>query len=161
MSDPAILRLLGELSGKVAALEALERPRGGSGTWTPIFIGAGTAGTFTYAATRYGTWTRLGDQIFLSGRCAISAITVAPTGAVRIGGLPFTSKAGVYGSLNLVYISNFNYSANALDLGAFVQPADTTAYLTESFDNALAGLVPSVNFTNAACDLIFTGQYTV
>ena len=69
------------------------------GTWTPVLEGASTAGTYTYDATRtLGTYTKIGNTVFLSGSLRVSGVTSAGTGDARIGGLPFTPSTANQGS---------------------------------------------------------------
>jgi hypothetical protein len=134
-----------------------------SGTWTPTFAGTGTAGTFTYTANRYGRYVRMGQVVTVFGRVIISAISVAPTGVMLISGLPFTpvNTSNQFGTACFGNISNFNYAAGALDLCGLIQPNEAFIRLIESFDNAASASTPAANFTNAACDLIFTASYLV
>lgn len=133
---------------------------GNIGVWTPAFTGTSTAGVFTYNVQQ-GDYTRLGNRVFFSGRCRITAITTPPVGNMTITGLPIACAATYYGTVELLFISNFNYAANAMQLTAAVAPGTTTINLYESFDNAGAALVPAANFTNAACELIIGGNYKV
>lgn len=128
------------------------------GTWTPAFQGSGTAGTFTYTIQQ-GTYTRIGNQLFIHGRVGISAIAVAPTLVMRIVGLPFTSNATYFGGVFFTYISNFNYSAGALDLTGLISPSTAHIRLIENFDNIGSADAPAANFANVNCDLMFSGQY--
>src|SRR5262245_28509286 len=86
------------------------------GTWTPTFSGTSTNGSYTYVLQE-GSYTRIGNTVFFRGRIQISNIGTNPTGSIQIRGLGFTSSASApYGALNWAYISNFNYSAGALEL---------------------------------------------
>jgi hypothetical protein len=60
------------------------------GTWTPTYVSTGA--TFTYSATTGGTYTKIGNRVFISGFLitnSASGGTAANT--VSIGGLPFTA----------------------------------------------------------------------
>jgi hypothetical protein len=60
------------------------------GTWTPTYVSTGA--TFTYGATTGGTYTKIGNRVFISGFLITSSAsggTAANT--VQIGGLPFTA----------------------------------------------------------------------
>lgn len=131
------------------------------GVWTPAFFGdGGTPGTFTYTA-QVGRYTRLGNLCILQGIVAISAITVAPTGNMRIANLPLTINSVINGGVYFTYIGGFNYTAGATELlGAAVVTGNTIS-LYEAFDNAGAVAVPAANFTNPTCNLQFTGFYLV
>jgi len=129
-----------------------------SGSWTPAFIGSAIAGTFTYT-NQIGTYTQLGGLVFFTGRVTISAISGAPTGTMSITGLPVTSAATYNHGVAWGRISNFKYTAASLGLIGRIANANTVIVLEEAFSNAVFVTVPATNFTNAACDLIFSGFY--
>jgi hypothetical protein len=56
-------------------------------TWTPTLVGGTTPGDYTIATTT-AKYTRVGNQVTLSARMAIT-INSAGTGDLRFGGLPF------------------------------------------------------------------------
>jgi hypothetical protein len=60
------------------------------GGFTPTIVGTTTAGTATYASDRYGSYTKIGNMVTLFGRVSWTGHT--GTGAMRIGGLPFSSR---------------------------------------------------------------------
>ena len=61
-----------------------------TGTWTPVFAGSGTAGSFTYTA-QIGHYTKIGNVVVAQFRVAISAISVAAAGYLYILGFPFAA----------------------------------------------------------------------
>lgn len=67
------------------------------GTWTPIVSGGTIAGN-AVPQTASGTYTRVGRQVTvnLTLNDILNSYTTAPTGAVRIGGLPFAFTNDVY-----------------------------------------------------------------
>lgn len=67
------------------------------GTWTPVFSGdAGAiAGTWTVAPN--GTYTRIGNLLFVSFYGYMAIPSGYPTGQVRVGGLPVVIKYGPAG----------------------------------------------------------------
>lgn len=67
------------------------------GGFTPEFVGVTTPGSFTYTE-QTGIYVRLGDTVFVSIGCRTSSIDSAPSGDIRIDGLPFTvaSNAKVF-----------------------------------------------------------------
>ena len=60
------------------------------GTWTPTILGGTTAGTTTYNGTQRGTYTKIGRQVTVDFYVNVTATT--GTGALRIGGLPFSQS---------------------------------------------------------------------
>lgn len=61
------------------------------GRWTPTLISA-TAGSFTLASTD-GSYVRIDDRVWVHGYMSVGSRNSA-TGAVTIGGLPFTVGSG-------------------------------------------------------------------
>jgi hypothetical protein len=78
---------------------------------------------------------------------------------MRIGGLPIQCGATYFGPVTFGFISQFNYTALAMELTAIVQLGQQYMSLYEAFDNGAAVLAPAANFTNVATDLIFSGMY--
>ena len=164
MSDP-FLSMQRQIQALQDQLERLRKTDTGqsAGGFTPAFTGTGTAGTFTYTK-QFGIYTRIYSQVFIYGAIQISAITVVPTGNMTITGLPFTAlgvDAYHAAGVEWAFISNFNYTAAALDLTGYIRNATSVIELYESFDNAAAVQVPAANFTNANCFLTFSAVYTV
>lgn len=162
MSDQGI----GEILRRLAALEEWARqPRAESaieGTFTPTFFGTGTAGTFTYAAGRRdGRYTLDGARLDFAIEIAISGITVAPTGDMRITDLPFAAAGNQDGSVAFGLIANVNLSVGALMLTGFIPSGGTYIDLREVFDNAGSTAYPAANFTNANAQLRLTGTYWI
>ena len=133
-----------------------------AGTFTPTFQGSGTAGTFTYVAQR-GVYRRFGDTVHWMAQVAISAITVAPTGNMRIAGLPFTAGDGGVANSNwpatLGVVSNIDYPAGRLEVTAFVQSGQSVIQLFTTADNAITAAYPAASFTNAAANILAGGWY--
>jgi hypothetical protein len=157
--DIGVSRRLALLEKQLAYLQSIVvNPGLSQGTFTPTFLGTTIAGTFTYA-TQKGFYWRIGDMVSLIGQVGISAIAVAPTGTMRIGGLPFTSNANYNGGLNLNRISNINYTNTAFDMTAIILASGTVAAIYESFDNAGTVAFPAAQFANVNAEIIFSGIY--
>lgn len=159
---PAEIQSIISQRRRIAALESQEKTIYVKNTWTPTFVGSTGAGTYTYTI-QVGYWTRVGQLIFVRGRIGISAITGAPTGNMRIAGLPLNAVniANLYGGVSWSDISNFNYSAGALALTGYISPNTNFIALSESFDNLPSVNAPAANFTNANIILTFRGEYQV
>ena len=80
------------------------------GTWTPVVVGATTAGTGTYTA-QVGYYTKIGNIVYIQAYVGITAHTGA--GNMSISGLPFSGKA-VTGDATLAvgYCRNLTLTAN-------------------------------------------------
>jgi len=59
------------------------------GTWTPALAGSTISGTGWAYSVQAGGYTRIGRQVFVTGRIVLSAVSVDATGGIRITGLPF------------------------------------------------------------------------
>lgn len=129
MIDLGIVRRLRN-SARVAARAAAKPVPILSGTWTPSYEGATTAGVTTYT-TQIGNYTRIGRVVFAQFDLVWTAAT--GTGVVRIGGLPFTSATGI----NVAYaVQSTNVTfANGSIQGLF-QGNNTKAQLFSPATNA-------------------------
>jgi hypothetical protein len=86
------------------------------GTWTPVFQGTVTSGTYVYS-TQVGRYTKVGNLVTVFGHLVISSITTAATGVMRIGGLPFTtSSVNVYAAGTAGWTDNITISSGTLAL---------------------------------------------
>jgi hypothetical protein len=159
-TDPIIYELL-ELREELRELLRAERAREETGTFTPIYLGSGTAGTFTYTS-QIGHYRVIGDLVFFWGTVTISAFSVAPTGNMSISGLPYTSDATA-GNISSAYfgaISNIDFSANVVQLVGDIPNSGTAIRLIEVFDNAVNALLPAAQFdNNADASIRFAGFY--
>jgi hypothetical protein len=65
------------------------------GKWTPGFWGSTVSGSVTYTDTGYalGSYTKIGRTVTCHGSIRIWSWGTKPTGNLRIGGFPFTSRA--------------------------------------------------------------------
>lgn len=165
MSDPQrdILNLLYDNEKRLSITEVKEVPQFATGTFVPTFAGSTIAGTFTYlAAGQKGFYTRIGNQVLIHAYIQISAIGVAPTGNMRIGGLPFASaNVGLDFSITLGFVSNINMSANIIQLTAIALLNTAQIGLFEVFDNAATTAFPAANFTNANAAIELSGAYQI
>lgn len=165
MSDPRQRR---DTARQLDQLRVIERPGApgqttfyATGTWTPTFRGSTIAGTFTYTG-QVGSYTRIGNQVFVHAYVQISAISVAPTGSMVIAGLPFTVVNNVQDySLAIGFMDNINTSTNIVQLTALARVNTTDIWLGESFDNAAWARFPATNFTNALAGIEVSGSYQV
>lgn len=161
-ADESLARLeerLRQVDALQARLAAWERVC----TWTPYFFGSGTPGTFTYAV-QDGQYSRLGPWAIIAGRLQISAISVAPTSNMRIGGLPLAvaapAPAGVHhGGVAFTRVGNMIFTAGALMLTGSLFANQRYIQLYEVFSNVASTAYPAANFTNAGATLFFSAWY--
>lgn len=140
----------------------LQNPTPQEGSWTPIFIGSGTAGTFTYSI-QVGRFSRIGNLVFIEAQLAISAITVNPTGSLLISGLPFAS--GNPGAVVLACPSIGRWGGITLDAGytslnAEVVNNTTQIEFIESGSGLAISLLPATGLGTLA-DVTISGVYRI
>jgi len=128
------------------------------GTWTPVFTGLTTAGTYTYSV-QSGSYTKIGDTV--TAICQLSNITesVAGSGEIRITGLPFdASGSSGFAYSSAVKLDRFTFS------GGYVVAELTqgTAYVffREVTNGSSAGSTMIVSDrTGNLADIYFTITY--
>jgi len=88
------------------------------GTWTPVFAGSTTAGSFTYT-TQVGTYTKIGRLVTVN--CELLNITEVSgaVGSLKITGLPFTASStnNSFGSCDINRFSFTGYEYAVANLG--------------------------------------------
>ena len=126
------------------------------GNWTPTIVGGTTAGAGTYTV-QVGRYTKIGRNVTITGRVTWTAHT--GTGAMRIGGLPFTSMnvANVFASVTFGYINNVVYTAANTPMG-YVNTNSTQILLVQMPSGG--GAMANVNMDTAG-DYIFSCTYMV
>lgn len=152
------------LAQRIAALlPGLRFPQQDQGTFVPTWVGAGTAGTFTYTTNAcLVEWTRIGNRLFYNGRIVITAIGVAPTGALTIAGWPYAgvadSNMAIAGGGAMLSWA-LNVAAGYTDVNLNFVNASAAASLVKSGDNvAITGVQGSELITG---DCRFGGSYRV
>ena len=82
------------------------------GSWTPVFQGSTTSGTYTYSA-QTGYYTKVGNMVTASFR--IVAITTSTTGSgyIQIAGLPFAKASNNLLHQGAVRLQSFNWNGTA------------------------------------------------
>lgn len=161
MSDD-MLRMLRENDARLRQTEVKEVPIVTKGTFAPTFVGSTIAGTFTYT-TQNGNYTRLGNVVHVQAHIVISVITVAPTGNLQLGGLPFTSATPDPGTLNISDYTGITLGAGYSQLGARVAASATTANLTKSGSAIQALFVQggALALITGAAEIVFSGTYRI
>ena len=83
------------------------------GTWTPVLTRSVTNPTITSYLDQAGTYTRIGNRVFISCPLRVS-ISAAGSGDVVVSGLPFAAAGKLQGvSLGLItVISSFGAAGN-------------------------------------------------
>ena len=135
-----------------------------TGTWTPVIQDGETFIDKSQAYTSRGTYTRVGDHVFIEGSLAISSMgTLATNG--YIGGLPI--PAVVAAANAAVGTISFGQGLN-LNLTASTPPAGITGYIIEGTSvikllewDLTGGTSPlTIAEISSSSSLTFCGQYT-
>jgi len=129
------------------------------GTWTPVFTGATSAGTYTYFL-QAGTYTKIGNIVTVF--CDLTNITQssAGSGQVRVTGLPFVSASGIDSYSGPANLDRFTLG------GAYVvaQMSANTQFVRfkEVTSGSNAGTTVEVSArTGDSSDIYFTMTYPV
>jgi hypothetical protein len=126
------------------------------GTWTPTLAFATPGSSSFSSVTATGTWTRIGNRVFLDFNITFTPTIGTGSGVLNIGGLPVTaadatSAAGAFKSMNLRFTYPAGYTSAAPGLstttlmGIFVFGSGQTsggigaANMTDGQAHALSG----------------------
>ena len=116
-----------QFNGDTATANALNDYE--EGTWTPVFGStSGSFGSVTYA-TQTGTYTKIGNRVFIDVRLRKSAHSIGTAGGyLVITGLPFqvASSAGAGGGSPA--ISNFNFPDDVVNVSVEMRENTTQFY---------------------------------
>jgi len=120
-------------NGDTAAANALDDYE--EGTWTPVFRGSTTAGTYSYAVQN-GYYTKIGRLVTVT--CSLFNIDDAGgagAGNIEIAGLPFTSSDDTHrGMIGTLELDNFTFSGSLS-----VTAENTTTYVILRASSSGAG----------------------
>lgn len=131
-------------------------------TWTPVFSGSGTAGTFIYTAQN-GYYTLAGNRCFINGLIATSSFSVAPTLDMRITGLPFPASADTNNYSVIVFRTHLlDFDAGFTYAVGQINPVNQFMYIVECGDNVASAIIQGTTFDNqAAVNIAFAGFYKI
>jgi hypothetical protein len=115
------------------------------GTWTPVVTFNGASVGQSYS-NQTGTYTKIGNQVFLSA-IVIMTNKGSSTGAAYITGVPFNEN-GAYGTGWMVPDANFTGSINTNGFGTYAIIAGSAIYLRYTTSAGGYTNVDNSNFTN-------------
>ena len=126
------------------------------GTWTPVFAGATTAGTYTYS-DQIGRYTKIGRLVHVQFRLTNITTSSAGSGAIHIQGLPFVSTySSTGGNLRL---DNFDIQSSTNNIAIIVNASGSylAIYSTRDSigDNALTATARLNNVADLIGDMIY------
>jgi len=127
-------------------------------TWTPVFEGATTAGTYTYGS-RVGTYIRIGNMI--TAICNLTNINTssAGSGPIQITGLPSNSGASKGVAVGSCTLSNFNVAASTVNLTAEIAAGTSVIVIKETLDGGVIGNVEVTDKVDNFADIRVTITY--
>jgi len=101
----------------------------------PIIQGSTTAGTYTYNTNATtGEYYRIGNSVKLRGYITITGITIAGTGNLQIGNVPYTANSGTgqYGITNIPLWSYLTLTSGYTQVGGYVVPGQSPITLNQN-----------------------------
>ena len=128
-----------------------------TGTWSPsITFGNGSTGVLY--SEREGYFTRIGDTVFVSGVCTISAVG-GSNGTARITGLPFVSRNMASTSFTVSSVAAFDMTGLTSAITALIEDNQPNAIL---YDGGATGstAIDHSNFT-ATSSIRFSATYQI
>jgi hypothetical protein len=156
MSDAAyaLIAKANELERRLEQTEVKEVPLVQIGTYQPTYIGLTTAGATTYT-TQEGTYTRIGNRVFVNGRIVWTAATGTGIAAVSLPVAAVFTRISRYP----VYFYPVNVTfANGSIVGVVDSGTSSLAFVMLSPATNAAGTLLVVE---AAGDLSFATSYEV
>lgn len=138
-------------------LSAIGAPAYSTGTWTPAFACSTTNPTATYSAVTFGSYTKVGQLVFVSGRAALSALANAGSGFLTISGLPFAATAGAPGYHSGTVAFKGGWTTQG-PTNVYTEPSSTSLVLSYHTATGL-GLLTNANLS-ASTDVFFSVAYT-
>lgn len=164
MNGAQFARKIDEILRRLDVLEATAHISYDKGSFSPTLVGAGTAGTFTYANSNLVEWTMEGNRLLFTGRVSISATTVAPVGNLTINGFPLAGVAdtnmAVAGGGWCIW-RNVNMPANYWSISLQINNGATSAFIARSGTNNNLAVVQGGELTGGVYDFRFGGEYRI
>lgn len=116
------------------------------GTWTPVYAGSGTAGSYTYSK-QVGAYEIHNGKLTVFGNLGTSARPVAPSGGMTITGLPIASSStgSLFGTCAIGQFGGINIDVNFTQISGQVAPNSTQINLYESGSGQATTPLPATN----------------
>jgi len=126
------------------------------GTWTPVFAGATSAGTYTYGS-QVGGYTKIGNMIHAHFRLENINTGSAGTGNAEISGLPYISNL-IQVSGNVV-LDNFNLATGTSNLSLRIADDQSKFTIVMTIDNLPDQTLAVTDKVDDAADIQGTISY--
>ena len=127
------------------------------GTWSPVFAGDSTAGTYTHSTT--ATYTRIGNQVTVYCSLVNITETSAGSGSIKISGLPFASASGGQGFTSASRVRQFSSAVGPFY--ALVSPTASYVNLMYYVNGSTDAPAPISGLSSGNTDITFTLTYFV
>ena len=127
------------------------------GTWTPTFIGATTAGSYTFTSNAW--YTKIGDTVTAYAELINITDSSLGSGQLNVGGLPFTN--GAKSALGSVLFSSFNVNDSTVNITAFISAGQSVIKFFETLDNTSLSGVNVTDRVDDTADLYLQVTYKV
>lgn len=131
------------------------------GTWNPSIIGTTVSGTGWAYTLAVGNYTRIGRQVFFSGKITLSALSTDATGQLAISGLPFTvqNSNNASASVKLTNIANLTTAVVSIDGAVTINSTRFT--LQKRTGASVSGSSLVLADLSATTTMVFSGSYNV
>jgi hypothetical protein len=129
------------------------------GTFTPVFRGATTAGTYT--GTFNGYYTRIGNRVFIEIQLSNITASSAGSGSAQVGGLPYTSAQGGAGATGSMRYDVWNYKDTADGLVPIVSNGNDYIQIYEVGDDVGDSATDVGDITSGSTDVFISACYRV
>lgn len=127
------------------------------GTWTPTLLFGGAGAGINYAANgRNGTYTKIGNTVFVRGYFKLTS-KGSSVGGASVNNLPFANNSAAYAYTAL---DIFAYSLGTIANPTAVLAPSSSGLLLYSRTAGATTLLADTDFTDAS-ELVITGQYQV
>ena len=141
-------------NGDTAAANALDDYE--EGTWTPVFAGGTSAGTYTYGS-QVGRYTKVGNIIHAHFRLVNITTGSAGTGNAEISGLPYISNLDqTSGNLEL---TNFNLATGTSNLSFTITDNQSKFTIVMTIDNLAKQTLAVTDKVDNSADIQGTISY--
>lgn len=120
-------------------------------TWTPLLTGSGGGGSYTLG-TLFGEYVRTGSMVTVWGRYTVGTLSVAPSGTLRLSGLPFAARS----TTSAFYALTIGYTDTSLQ--TVVRAVIPTGASYVDFYTA-AGAQANASLMTAGSYIMIAGSY--
>lgn len=125
------------------------------------FFGSSVAGVHTYSGNTI-TWRLIGDVCFFNLYLALSSKDAAMAGTIRIGGLPYPSRAASaqYTSVSVGWASYISTDTGYSQIGAYIPVGQSYIELSEIKPGASVGNIAAVHLASNS-QIMISGMYPI